>query len=621
MFETRRVIILAIAAAILAASFFIPFNDGSAKPYREVAQLLSEKNTLKQAKIVRGMAEKYGPKETLEILVRSGLPFTGETHLLVHEVGNAAHERFGENALKYCDESFLSACYHGVILNMLGENGLEGVAKMLESCQKEGPVIMTQCTHASGHGFLAWSSYKVFDALALCDKLETLGKDIPVFSCHDGIFMENIFGVHEGRPSINRMVREDDPFYPCNAVSEKYQAGCWANQATLMYQIFQGNLRKVAEHCDRVENPEYLRICYGNFARQIHPLTLGRANLALELCQNATGDWQESCLITLVEAAFSVGDRTQMPYEICASIKPLAREKCYQKISQLVELHQGNKNGRSKAIAQIAETQGVRAAYDSLKANSPNPIESHDLAHFIGALAYNRQGLDGISVCDNQFAFGCFHGFLDKLIREGGEESLKVARQKCLARYPRMQAISCLHGIGHGVYSLKGGLNPALSLCDDFPQVEKLYCYDGVFMEFFTGVMHNSQRPSTSEAEPWKLCLDLDERYQTQCVRNQVFEILGRGKELSRTAQDCLILPNSLKTFCAQSIGLHIAQTPQPLTELCNKFPEPDDRYNCFLSVARELVFQRKAGGEEVCASLSLLWRKQCQNALEELKM
>ncbi len=300
----------------------------------EIDQLKSETDTKKQAEIVRGMAEKYGPKETLGFMRASGLPYTGETHLLVHEIGDVAYKKYGEQALLYCDDSFLSACYHGVVLHELADHGLEGVAKTIDQCKSQGSAVLSQCSHAAGHGFLAWKEYQVLQAVPYCDKLHEIDKDIPLFNCQDGVFMENIFGVHEGSPSPNRLViKQSDPQYPCDAMPDQYQSGCWANQATFMYQLY-GELRKVAVGCDQVTNIKYQDLCYNNFARQIHPLTQGQSQKAIELCKNATTPArQDDCLITIANAAFSVGDVKQMPYELCATlVNSPKHSKCYEDI-------------------------------------------------------------------------------------------------------------------------------------------------------------------------------------------------------------------------------------------------------------------------------------------------
>lgn len=622
----------------------IRFSEISPHEPPELKELLAEKNPLLQAKIVRAMAEKYGPRETLRIMLHSGLPFTGETHLLVHETGDIAYEKFGEDALKHCDESFLSACFHGVLINMMGDKGIAGVAKMLEKCQAEGPVIMTQCTHASGHGFLAWSDYKVLNALKLCDKLETFGKDIPIFSCHDGIFMENIFGVHDGAPSPNRMVRGDDSFYPCNAVPEKYQGGCWANQATLMYQLFGGNLRKVAQGCDLVKTPEHQRICYDNFARQIHPLTEGRVDRSIEMCKNATGKWQDSCLISLVSAAFSVGDREKMPYELCLYMTGKGKEECYKRLFELIETHGKSVEDRAKfcghilegkkqkqcaenfnlpavsssaldgdLLKKIAGEKGIEQAYEYLKANTTDPVRAHDLAHLIGSLAYEYKEQKGVALCDDDFAFGCFHGFFEALLGQNQGTALALARQSCLSLNPGGAVASCIHGIGHGIAAWKNDIGESLHQCDRLSSMDKIYCHDGAFMEFYTGVMENTQK---SVEDSWEFCLNLASPYQMQCVRNHTFYLFSRYGENSSTPARCSELAENLRGMCIQSVGLRAAQSPEVNYNLCDSFKNQDDRSYCYVSAAQERTFQRKDDGSKICALLSANWKQRCEDTI-----
>ncbi len=306
----------------------ISSGDGEAS----IQALLAETDKQKQAKIVKAMAEKFGPLETLTMMQQGNLPYNGETHLLVHEIGNVAYEKYGDDALKYCTDAFLSACYHGVIINQLGDHGFEGVGRMVEKCKAAGPLVISQCSHGAGHGFLAWQDYKVLDALPYCDKLHDFDAAIPEFNCHDGIFMENVFGVHEGKPSPNRMIKKDDPYYPCNAVPEKYIPGCYADQATVMYEIYGGDLRKVAQGCDGVPNADHKRVCYDNFARQIHPISRGQADQAIGLCKNATGIWQDQCLITIVNAEFSVGGkRSPVSYGMCPAVKDTGKiAECHE---------------------------------------------------------------------------------------------------------------------------------------------------------------------------------------------------------------------------------------------------------------------------------------------------
>ena len=64
----------------------------------------------------RALAERVGPDEALEIVKDSGLPYTGEGHLAVHQIGFAAYKKYGVDAILHCKDYFLSACYHYLMI-------------------------------------------------------------------------------------------------------------------------------------------------------------------------------------------------------------------------------------------------------------------------------------------------------------------------------------------------------------------------------------------------------------------------------------------------------------------------------------------------------------------------
>ena len=304
--------------------------------------IVSAKAPGEQTAALERLLERIGPEAAQEELKRSGLPFTGQSHLLVHAVGDFLYEREGPAGLSKCRDYFLAACYHGVILRTLAEHGMGGVANAMTACRQASQPVMLQCSHAGGHGFLASTDYDLLKALSLCNELGAQTAGFVYNSCYEGVFMENLWGVHGGKPSQKRWLKPDEPAYPCTdpRIAERYQTGCWANQASVMYQMFGGDLKKTAEGCDSVTNETYRRTCYNNFARQIHPLTEGRADRAFELCQNASGEeWQNYCLITIAESAFAVGDRERIPFEICARIAPEAKPNCHQKLIGLIAAH------------------------------------------------------------------------------------------------------------------------------------------------------------------------------------------------------------------------------------------------------------------------------------------
>lgn len=311
----------------------------------EITRILSLHTTKEQSVELEKLLDRVGAIETQELMQRSGLPFTGETHLLIHTIGEFVYKQFGKEGLPYCREYFLSACYHSFIISVLADFGMEGMTDVMKTCEKSGKSVFSQCAHGSGHGFVAWQDYDLVKAAEMCDELGSQVENFGYPNCYDGVFMENIWGVHDGKPSEKRWIKEDEIYYPCTdpRIPSKYLNGCWANQATLMYQHFKGDLKKTALACDGAPTPEYVNTCYNNFARQIHPLTEGKKEKAISLCMNATGvDRQNTCILTNMSASWSVGDR-QMPFDLCESLPDPVKGDCFDRLIGMINFDYGNK--------------------------------------------------------------------------------------------------------------------------------------------------------------------------------------------------------------------------------------------------------------------------------------
>lgn len=357
----RNFVILAIILTGLGFLFFSA-NTGKSSSASEIGKIRILTNTEAQAVELRKLLERVGPVEAQEEMLSSGLPFTGQTHLLVHEVGNYIYDQYGPEGLPYCRDYFLSACYHGFILNTLGDYGMSGVAETMEVCNEASPGVSAQCAHAAGHGFVVWHDYDLIKALYMCDelgaKVNSPAGEFGHFNCYDGVFMENFWGIHGGVPSEKRWVSETDIYYPCTdeRIPEKYLRGCWANQATSIYQSYKGDLRKTAEACDAVENKEYQDACYNNLFRQIHPLTGGHKEKVFSLCASATGkERQDECVITNMISYWSVGDR-EVPYEICQSVMGPLRGKCFDSLVGMINYHYQEKPEKTLYCDKITDT-------------------------------------------------------------------------------------------------------------------------------------------------------------------------------------------------------------------------------------------------------------------------
>ena len=300
----------------------------------EMKDILDPSDQEKRLKAARKLVERVDVEEALEILEHSPLPHTGEGHLVVHQIGFYAYQKYGADSILKCKDYFLYACYHGTIIEAASDQGFEAITKMTDKC-KASPVRYFQCVHAAGHSILAIWNYDLSKALSTCDELYEKESQFPeaLSSCHNGSFMENLFGVHDwgkGKEPVRDWL-SDDPYFPCNYFSEKYQRGCWLNQAARIYQMNNGDMVKTSSLCQEVGNSEYEAWCMDNVARQIHPLTLGDPAKSFELCQQAGSKWYDNCLVVNAGSFYSVGGRDEALF-ICQNVPANLKSECFLRV-------------------------------------------------------------------------------------------------------------------------------------------------------------------------------------------------------------------------------------------------------------------------------------------------
>ena len=328
----------------------------------EMKDILNTDNQEMRLKAGRKLVERVDVEKALEILEHSPLPHTGEGHLVVHQIGFYAYQKHGIDAILKCKDYFLYACFHGAIIEAASDQGFAAIKKMTDKC-KESAVRHFQCGHAAGHSILAIWNYDLPKAMGTCDQLYEKESEFPeaLSSCHNGAFMENLFGVHDWGTSKEqkRDWLSDDPYFPCNAFEEKYQKGCWLNQAARIYQMNDGSVVKTAELCQGAGNEQYEAWCMDNLARQIHPLTNGDPAKSFELCKEEGEEYFGNCLVVNAGSFYSVGGRDQAIF-ICKNVPPELKEECYQRvIGQIVSdpIEKGQKEFWCQRLEPPFQTQ------------------------------------------------------------------------------------------------------------------------------------------------------------------------------------------------------------------------------------------------------------------------
>lgn len=291
---------------------------------------------------------------------------------------------------------------------------------------------------------------------------------------------------------------------------------------------------------------------------------------------------------------------------------------------------------QSEIIRSMAE-KDPKAAWEYLKnnfiVNGQVVGNVHEFAHLIGNVSYEKSGFDGIKICDPAFAFGCFHGVTEKILLEQGLSSIKPIEEKCLSAFVSDQSVnsaSCIHGIGHGVYTYeKEDRKKALNDCDAVSEQNRSYCYDGVFMEN----SESSEASNFDPKNPWKFCDGLDERYQMNCARYESLVFLDKSEEsngtLSLAGENCSLGSTSImRETCSESLGYFVAERTignfEEILKSCNEISNSQSKELCMKGGAIESVFQRYPGyndtADKLCRMLASAQSGECLSRIESLK-
>ena len=311
----------------------------------EIKKILEGPTTKERSKWYLALIKRVGPEQAQEDLQHSGISFTGESHLLNHVVGNYLYKKFGPAGITKCKDYFSSSCYHGVIIDAIGGGKLNNIEIMLSECKKNGKPAYAQCSHALGHGFLAWAGYRnLLKALTMCNDIHQKVSDFDLYYCHNGVFMENVWGLHEGKPSPDAWLKSDDLHYPCDdpRIEPQYQPACWYNQAFQMNHMLNGDSVKVAFECLKAPDEASQNTCFDGVFRGLSSSTQGDLDTKFRVCRQMPEGWKEKCIGIQAGAGFQQGDRI-LPFTICARSTEQEKTTCYTDLQDMIRYYITNK--------------------------------------------------------------------------------------------------------------------------------------------------------------------------------------------------------------------------------------------------------------------------------------
>ena len=253
-------------------------------------------------------------------------------HQLVHVVGRAAGDKFGDVAKAYeqGDDFCWSGYYHGVMESVISKIGYQEIRSKLNtvcasaSRDQQYSFHHYNCVHGLGHGVMAVNNGELFDGLRTCDSLTDSWERE---SCFGGVFMENIMS--EANPDHrSKYLKNDDLMYPCNAVARAYKQQCYLMQTSHALQVNGYNFDEIFTLCGKVEN-DFLSTCYQSVGRDASGSTISDLARTRDICMKGRDfNARSNCFIGAVKDFISYYHSNERGEELCAALEPVLRESC-----------------------------------------------------------------------------------------------------------------------------------------------------------------------------------------------------------------------------------------------------------------------------------------------------
>ncbi len=289
--------------------------------------------------------------------------------------------------------------------------------------------------------------------------------------------------------------------------------------------------------------------------------------------------------------------------------------------------------GLRSEMQQSIKKQGGENAYAVFKDEYAGKTfdEQHNAAHLFGEMLFDVEGLKGLTVCDSDLNFGCYHGYLSKAISKEGLNVISRLDNVC-ATAEGIAPTACQHGIGHGIVEYMGHahLSEALLACDKTNQPNPLAgCTSGVFMEYNVplnvlpnNMLATAPRKLSDRSKPYDVCPTLDQRFQSSCYHElpqwwlQVY-----SDDFKVLASLCDSAPgDSFQNACFGGVGQIIASSAgyevEKTKEFCSLMPTEHRRNECLYAGAKAFSFNigDTKHAEELCNVLPDTMKEHCLN-------
>jgi plastocyanin len=247
-------------------------------------------------------------------------------HALVHEIGRAAYEKYGDfgEAMKYRDELCNSGYLHGVIESRFSQSE-DIFADMKTICDQyhQKSYMSWQCYHGLGHGVMFYTANDLPRSLEMCGGF---GSGFGRSSCVNGVFMEN-FNT-EQKDHVSKFLKENAPFYPCPEQPEHYKADCYLYAPTYFLSLNHHDYTAALEWCNGAE-AGYESMCAQGVGGQMMKENLNDPKFVESTCMKGEPEQTAPCIEGMVGLFINHYGSLEPARELCAGLQTSNRRTCY----------------------------------------------------------------------------------------------------------------------------------------------------------------------------------------------------------------------------------------------------------------------------------------------------
>lgn len=250
-------------------------------------------------------------------------------HALVHEIGHAAYEKYGDfsAAVKYQDEICNSGYLHGIIETHFSKSS-DVFTAMKTVCDPYplGKYLSWECYHGVGHGLMYYTSNDLPKSLELCNRYES---SFARATCTNGIFMENFNTDQKLHPS--KFLKESDPFYPCQEQVLRDKDDCYLNAPTYYLSLHKNDYVSALKWCESANHP-FESTCARGVGSQAIKENINTPKLVEEICMSNKLTQVDSCIGGMISLYINHYGSLELARKLCKQLEPLNRQTCYLSI-------------------------------------------------------------------------------------------------------------------------------------------------------------------------------------------------------------------------------------------------------------------------------------------------